>query len=361
MPSATCCSATYNPSGQVADLVPRARSARSPRPLQQAAPWPTLHPRQAGQLHLSVFRGSHRPALPLRLWPELHRVQPVRGDPLPQRHAAQERQARCERHGQKHRQARRRRPWCSCTSRTMRSASVVRPVKELKDFRKLMLQPGEEKVVRFSIDEDKLKFFNAQLKYVAEAGEFNLQIGLDSQAVKQQTFQPGNDTELPAASSSDSGDGSLRSPACWCAWCPTPLYQHYHDTEWGFPVDRRPAPVREAVPRRLPGRPELVDHPEQARGLPRGLRRLRAERWRASTRRMSSACSAMPASCAIAARSIRRSTTRTACSNCSDEFGSMAALLPARLEPDPTTRPKRSRSPALRLRPRPNRWRCRKI
>jgi len=69
------------------------------------------------------------------------------------------------------------------------AASVVRPVKELKDFRKVMLQPGEEKVVRFTIDEDKLKFFNAQLKYAAEAGQFNVQIGLDSVAVKQQGFE----------------------------------------------------------------------------------------------------------------------------------------------------------------------------
>ena len=68
------------------------------------------------------------------------------------------------------------------------AASVVRPVKELKDFRKLMLQPGEEKVLRFSIDEDKLKFFNAQLKNVAEPGRFNVQIGLDSQTVRQQGF-----------------------------------------------------------------------------------------------------------------------------------------------------------------------------
>jgi beta-glucosidase len=69
------------------------------------------------------------------------------------------------------------------------AASVVRPVKELKDFRKLMLQPGESQVVRFSIDEAKLKFFNAQLQQVAEPGAFNVQIGLDSQAVKQQSFE----------------------------------------------------------------------------------------------------------------------------------------------------------------------------
>ncbi|RZL93270.1 MAG: beta-glucosidase BglX [Variovorax sp.] len=69
------------------------------------------------------------------------------------------------------------------------AASVVRPVKELKDFRKVMLKAGEEKVVRFTIDENKLKFFNAQLRHVAEAGQFDVQIGLDSQAVKQQSFE----------------------------------------------------------------------------------------------------------------------------------------------------------------------------
>ncbi|RYY75189.1 MAG: beta-glucosidase BglX, partial [Comamonadaceae bacterium] len=69
------------------------------------------------------------------------------------------------------------------------AASVVRPVKELKDFRKLMLKAGEEKVVRFTIDESKLKFFNAQLRQVAEAGQFDVQIGLDSEQVKQKSFE----------------------------------------------------------------------------------------------------------------------------------------------------------------------------
>ena len=68
------------------------------------------------------------------------------------------------------------------------AASVVRPVKELKDFRKIMLKPGEEKVVRFTVDEEKLKFFNAQLQRVAEPGTFAVQIGLDSEAVKEKNF-----------------------------------------------------------------------------------------------------------------------------------------------------------------------------
>jgi beta-glucosidase len=62
-------------------------------------------------------------------------------------------------------------------------------VKELKDFRKLMLQPGEQQVVRFTIDEAKLSFYNAQLKRVAEPGAFKVQIGLDSQAVKEGSFE----------------------------------------------------------------------------------------------------------------------------------------------------------------------------
>ncbi|MGO4762714.1 beta-glucosidase BglX [Cupriavidus sp. 2KB_3] len=68
------------------------------------------------------------------------------------------------------------------------TASVVRPVKELKDFRKVMLKPGESRVVSFPIGEDKLRFYNGKLEYVAEPGDFNVQIGLDSASVRQQRF-----------------------------------------------------------------------------------------------------------------------------------------------------------------------------
>ncbi|MET3454382.1 MULTISPECIES: beta-glucosidase BglX [Pseudomonas] len=69
------------------------------------------------------------------------------------------------------------------------TGSIIRPVKELKNFRKVMLKAGEKKVIHFTITEDDLKFFNAQLKYGAEPGKFNVQIGLDSQDVKQQSFE----------------------------------------------------------------------------------------------------------------------------------------------------------------------------
>ncbi|OPK12082.1 beta-glucosidase BglX [Pseudomonas sp. VI4.1] len=69
------------------------------------------------------------------------------------------------------------------------TGSMIRPVKELKNFQKIMLKAGEQKVVHFTITEDDLKFFNGQLKYVAEPGKFNVQIGLDSQDVTQQSFE----------------------------------------------------------------------------------------------------------------------------------------------------------------------------
>ncbi|WP_415759444.1 beta-glucosidase BglX [Pseudomonas sp. LT1P18] len=69
------------------------------------------------------------------------------------------------------------------------TGSMIRPIKELKNFQKVMLKAGEQKVVHFTITEDDLKFFNAQLKFAAEPGKFNVQIGLDSQDVTQQSFE----------------------------------------------------------------------------------------------------------------------------------------------------------------------------
>jgi beta-glucosidase len=67
-------------------------------------------------------------------------------------------------------------------------ASVIRPVKELKGFRKVALKAGEAREIRFRLDENDLKFINAQLEPVAEPGAFEVQIGLDSQQVKSEHF-----------------------------------------------------------------------------------------------------------------------------------------------------------------------------
>lgn len=67
--------------------------------------------------------------------------------------------------------------------------SSVRPIKELKRFEKLMLEPGESRVVRFDLGEDDLKFPDARLDYVAEPGEFEVQLGLDSRSVQSARFE----------------------------------------------------------------------------------------------------------------------------------------------------------------------------
>ncbi|BFN29219.1 periplasmic beta-glucosidase precursor [Pseudomonas sp. SCT] len=67
--------------------------------------------------------------------------------------------------------------------------SSVRPVKELKGFRKLMLEPGETQPVRFVLGEEDLKFYDARLDHVAEPGEFEVQLGLDSQSVLSERFE----------------------------------------------------------------------------------------------------------------------------------------------------------------------------
>ncbi|UUC51937.1 beta-glucosidase BglX [Pseudomonas citronellolis] len=67
-------------------------------------------------------------------------------------------------------------------------ASISRPVKELKGFRKVMLQPGESKVVEFPIREEDLRFYDSNLRYASEPGEFKVMIGLDSDDVKESQF-----------------------------------------------------------------------------------------------------------------------------------------------------------------------------
>lgn len=58
--------------------------------------------------------------------------------------------------------------------------TCVRPVKELKGFEKIELDVGEEKAVSFEITEETLKYWNRDLKYVAEKGDFEVFIGKNS-------------------------------------------------------------------------------------------------------------------------------------------------------------------------------------
>lgn len=66
-------------------------------------------------------------------------------------------------------------------------ASISRPVKELKGFQKVMLKPGESKVVTFNVTTADLKFYNSALKYDWEPGEFKIGVGGNSRDVKEGT------------------------------------------------------------------------------------------------------------------------------------------------------------------------------
>ena len=68
-------------------------------------------------------------------------------------------------------------------------ASVSRSIKDLKGFQKISLNPGETKDVEFKITPEELKFFNSDLKYDWEPGEFIVQIGTNSQDVKMAKCQ----------------------------------------------------------------------------------------------------------------------------------------------------------------------------
>lgn len=65
-----------------------------------------------------------------------------------------------------------------------RVASIARPVEELKDFRKIQLNAGESKTIHFVIDKEKLSFYNHDLQWVAEPGEFDLMIGASSRDIR---------------------------------------------------------------------------------------------------------------------------------------------------------------------------------
>jgi beta-glucosidase len=66
--------------------------------------------------------------------------------------------------------------------------SITRPVKELKHFQKVELKPGEEKTVEYKLSVDDLKFYDSDLKYVAEPGEFEVFCGVDSSNLKKAKF-----------------------------------------------------------------------------------------------------------------------------------------------------------------------------
>jgi len=67
--------------------------------------------------------------------------------------------------------------------------SISRPMKELKGFKKIALKAGESKTVDFIISVNDLKFYNSDLKFAAEPGDFKLFIGGNSRDTKEAAFK----------------------------------------------------------------------------------------------------------------------------------------------------------------------------
>jgi beta-glucosidase len=66
-------------------------------------------------------------------------------------------------------------------------SSATRPVKELKGFEKILLQPGETRSVKLEINSESLAFHDINLNYVVEPGEFEIMLGTSSQMTDLQT------------------------------------------------------------------------------------------------------------------------------------------------------------------------------
>jgi beta-glucosidase len=60
------------------------------------------------------------------------------------------------------------------------AASRTRPVKELKGFERITLQPGEKRHLTFTLNPQQLGFYNQEMKFVVEPGTFNVSVGNSS-------------------------------------------------------------------------------------------------------------------------------------------------------------------------------------
>jgi beta-glucosidase len=80
-------------------------------------------------------------------------------------------------------------------------ASIARPVRELRGFRRVQLAPGERRTVRFTLDVRDLAFYDADMRHVAEPGAFRVFVGGSSAATREARFTlatPGNSPVIVA-------------------------------------------------------------------------------------------------------------------------------------------------------------------
>jgi len=69
------------------------------------------------------------------------------------------------------------------------AASIARPVKELKGFQRVTLQPGQKRSVEFVLSAEQLGFYNRDMKFIVEPGEFRVMVGANSPDVIEKTFE----------------------------------------------------------------------------------------------------------------------------------------------------------------------------
>ncbi|HEY2974033.1 MAG TPA: beta-glucosidase BglX [Pyrinomonadaceae bacterium] len=72
------------------------------------------------------------------------------------------------------------------------AASVTRPVKELKGFQRVTLQPGEKKRIELMLGPEQLAFWNRQMRFTVEPGEFKVMVGANSEDLLETAFEVEN-------------------------------------------------------------------------------------------------------------------------------------------------------------------------
>jgi len=67
------------------------------------------------------------------------------------------------------------------------AASVVRPIKELKGFKRITLKPDESKTVTFKLTTEHLSMYDINMNWIVEPGEFEVMIGSSSEDIRLRT------------------------------------------------------------------------------------------------------------------------------------------------------------------------------
>lgn len=71
------------------------------------------------------------------------------------------------------------------------AADIARPVRELKGFEKIRLEPKQSRTVTFKLAESDLSYWNHELKFKADPGKFDVHVGGNSRDTKMVSFDWG--------------------------------------------------------------------------------------------------------------------------------------------------------------------------